>query len=116
MDCDGIIERNAERLVAILTELFAMAGFEESWPPVALPPGLRAGLSAAEPPRDRRDPRRLPPFCAGRMVCGHVLNSVRRDAARDAQSCFAPKGELRRMGCFMLRMRMSARQRVASRV
>ena len=27
MDWDGIIERNAERLVAVLTELFAMAGF-----------------------------------------------------------------------------------------
>ena len=27
MDWDGIIERNAERLVAVLTELFALAGF-----------------------------------------------------------------------------------------
>ena len=51
MDWDGIIERNAERLVAVLTELFAMAGFGRGGTalmPRHVLPGLLALLRPAE--------------------------------------------------------------------
>jgi hypothetical protein len=49
MDWDKIIEHNAERLVAVLTELFVMAGFGRGGMAVSPAPFRRGWPSAGMP-------------------------------------------------------------------